>query len=951
MDDSVTLRADATVQTDPDRPAGSAPVRKGTVVGRYVVLREVGRGGMGAVYAAYDPRLDRRVALKLLLDRGRRAEAIARLLREAQSLARLHHPNVVAVHDVGEFEDRVFVAMEFVEGRTLRRWQREEKHPWRDVLAVYRQAAVGLAAAHAAGVVHRDFKPENAMITDGPNAVVKVMDFGLARSGPPSVDASEDESVPEPTLTRAGTLLGTPAYMSPEQFHQATIGPASDQFSFCVALWEALLGERPFEGSTLHELGAHVAAGRIREPSDRNGVPRWLLQIVRRGLAPTPEQRHASMDALLHALDRGLQRRRGVLSAVGAASAVGLFLVGTLRPADDASCRRAAAEIREAWSSQRSDAIEAALVDTGHASARDVWQRARTDIDAFVTAWIDQHDHLCGAWRETLSEDLVALRRRCLLVQRSHLEGLLDAFAKPTPDTIGFASAAAAGLPGPQECAQIDDLDDAPPTDWVEEVTAAQRLAARAKAQRVAGDPAGAAEVYAQAIATLGGVPAPRARARILAAKADLLSFQGAVQEAERDLAEARRLAAESGDVDLLAGLWLDRVVQLNIHHPEQLDRQEHLLEAAELAVAQAGERPIHVARLHVARGIVAMDRGDFDRAQTQLEQGVAVAEATEVAPATVASYHDLLGHVHLQRGEYAKAREHMTRAVEIVVDSYGPAYPSARTFHGNVGGACLMQGDRACAREHFEAVQAMLDAANDEVSPARGHNLAQLAELEAGGGNVERARAHAEAALAVWRALGHERSLEAATTKLILHGLAMRDGAFEDALALAQDVDRIHREQRSPEHPEAVRGLAFVGDALFALQRHDEALAARQRVLEVREAALGPDHELVGIARGEKAEVLEAMGQHEAALVEARRAHEIFSNANSRPDLRGEGAFIHARLMWQAGDREGAIAMAREAIRAYDRATADTSESRHEAVAWLRERGQDASASAGPFD
>src|SRR5262245_37690244 len=208
---------------------------------------------MGVVYAAYDPELDRRVALKLL-HAGGSVEARKRLLREAQAMARLAHPNVIAVHDVGTWGDEVFVAMEFVEGPTLAERVRDEEPGWREVLDLYLQAGEGLAAAHVAGIVHRDFKPQNALV--GRDGRVRVLDFGLAR-GTGALPPREAEEGPDSgaapgllvtPLTRSGSRMGTPAYMSPEQFEGLPADELSDQFSFCVALYEALYGERPFGG-------------------------------------------------------------------------------------------------------------------------------------------------------------------------------------------------------------------------------------------------------------------------------------------------------------------------------------------------------------------------------------------------------------------------------------------------------------------------------------------------------------------------------------------------------------------------------------------------------------------------------------------------------------------------------------------------------------------------------
>jgi tetratricopeptide (TPR) repeat protein/predicted Ser/Thr protein kinase len=938
--ESATLRPDSSAHTEPEGAAEPVAVRKGSVVGRYVVLREVGRGAMGAVHAAYDPRLDRRVALKLLLDRSRGPEAMARLLREAQSLARLDHPNVVTVHDVGEFEDRVFVAMEFVEGKTLRQWQREEPRAWRDVLDVYRQAARGLAAAHAAGVVHRDFKPENAMITD--DGRIKVMDFGLARSGPPSSSGSGGEAgdLGESTLTRAGTLLGTPAYMSPEQFSQQPIGPASDQFSFCVALWEALVGQRPFDGGTLHELSAMVTAGRMRELPRRVAVPGWLLQVVRTGLAPRPDDRHASMDALLLAIDRGLVRRRRFAVAAGGVVLVGAMLASTLREGDDASCRRADEEIRGLWTPSRADEIEAALVATGHARAHDSWQRARTDVDAFVEAWIEQYDHLCGAWKGTLPEPMLAVRRQCLDVQRDHLEGLLDGFAEPTSETIGFAVAATSGLPRPDECAQIDSLENAPPPQWVEEVTAAQRLLAHARARRQLGDRTAALAAADAALAALHDVPAPRTRAQILAERADMRFFAGAIADGEQDIAQAQRLAAQSDDAELVARLWIARLVNLNIHHPDQLDRQEHLLEAVELAVAQASEPPQQVARLAVLRGVIALDRGHFDDARTQLEQGIALAERAESTPSSIASYHDLVGQVLLQQGQYDAAKAKIRRAIEIAEEAYGPAYPSLMSYHGNLGGACMLAGDWDEARAELETVAAMLDAAGDRSSAARGFNLTHLAELEHRAGNMELARRRAEEAMATWRALGLDDALESTPARLVLFAVALEAGRNEEALALAEATQRTYARHRGPDHPESVAALSHVVDALRELGRYEEALAAAERLLSVREALLGDDHDLVATARGRKAEVLAAMGRFADAVEPARRAHEALSRSSSRPELRASSAFLLARVMWEANDdRPRAVELARAAIRDFDASSATVAADRRDVIAWLRER------------
>lgn len=282
----------------------------GEMVGRYVVSHRIGAGGMGVVYAARDPDLARPVALKLLRwqsidsDARQAGEARLRLLREAQTLARLSHPNVVAVYDVGTYGEQVFLAMEYVDGSTLAEWLRAG-HSVAECLETFHQAGLGLAAAHSAGLVHRDFKPSNVMVSaDGR---VRVTDFGLARA----ISTEEEHQARQEAAlhsidafnhTHTGMVLGTPAYMAPEQLLGGTVDHRADQFSFCVSLYEALYGERPFNGQSLAQLKAALQAEDLRDQPAGTKVPRWVRRVLLRGLKPNAEHRYASMQALLLAL-------------------------------------------------------------------------------------------------------------------------------------------------------------------------------------------------------------------------------------------------------------------------------------------------------------------------------------------------------------------------------------------------------------------------------------------------------------------------------------------------------------------------------------------------------------------------------------------------------------------------------------------------------------------------
>ena len=391
-----------------------------TRVGRFAVLRRIGAGGMGVVYAAYDEQLGRKVAIKLVRPGRDDPDASARSRREAQALARLSHPNVVHVYEVGEYQGQVYLAMEFVQGETLRAWQTRTPRPWQDTVAMYLQAGRGLAAAHARGLVHRDFKPDNVLVGDEDQRP-RVLDFGLARvplnrsdmslrtatdpdpdAPPPHHDLSlqtsdrpgsqpdADEVLPRagsrspapgsdpllgqgPTLaspdparlTTPGAVLGTPAYMAPEQLAGGEADLRSDVFSFCAALHEALHGVRPFTGEQPEVLRAAIERGvpaRGLRPAE---VPTWLQRVVERGLLADPAARWPAMDPLLLALSRDPTRwrRRAALAVLGLAILT-LGVLGLL-------------ELRA-----RQQAADLAAQRTRTAAAEAEAARARADTDA-----------------------------------------------------------------------------------------------------------------------------------------------------------------------------------------------------------------------------------------------------------------------------------------------------------------------------------------------------------------------------------------------------------------------------------------------------------------------------------------------------------------------------------------------------------------------------------------
>ena len=341
-------------------PAASThegPVRPGTTIGRFVVTKQLGVGGMGVVYAADDPELGRQVALKVLRGAVARDSVLAarRIMREARLAARVSHPNVVAIYEVGQHGDRVFIAMELVTGSSLSAWIKERPRSPKEILAVFVDAGRGLAAAHAAGVVHRDFKPDNVLV--GADGRARVTDFGLARRGENEETTAADDQdrarvkrTSLSDLSNAAAILGTPAYMAPEQHSGGHTDPRTDQFSFCVALYEALHGQRPYDGKTWEELSQSVLAGRVRPPPASSRVPASLHRIVVRGLSVRPGDRFASMNELLGALGRDRGRPLRVWAY---ASLVALVAMGTALAGDWMARERTLAVTRSSFSAAR----------------------------------------------------------------------------------------------------------------------------------------------------------------------------------------------------------------------------------------------------------------------------------------------------------------------------------------------------------------------------------------------------------------------------------------------------------------------------------------------------------------------------------------------------------------------------------------------------------------------
>ena len=812
-------------------PASLSP---GARVGRFVVLRIVARGGMGTVARAYDPELDRRVALKVLRPevwRAAGAELRAQLRREAVVMARLAHPNVVTVFDVGTWGEQVFIAMEYVAGSTLARWQ--EVRPWRERLGACLAAAGGLAAAHRAGVIHRDVKPANILCGD--DGRVLVGDFGLA--------ALEDAD--------AGLVAGTPAYMAPEQMEGRPADERSDQFSFCVTAWEVLTGRRPFAGGDLDEIHAAIRRG---PPAVRRGPAARVLAVLARGLAAEADQRHESMAALVAALERAAApriRRRWFAAGAGLAAA-GLGAAFVLGPggASGPRCGDGQERLAATWNPERRAALAALFPGADRFVAR---------IDRQARDWTTAHADACRATHERGEQSAAMLDRRmsCLAGQLRELDALLDAVAKggdpamgssaleaahalPRPDACSAEAVAARGRPAsypddPAAQAQAAEIDK-----LLDQATAQHRLARlepekalieRAVAgARALGDPVR----LARALVVLGGV---ERRLNQMAA-------------AHKTLPQAALVAAEAHDDEVAATAAAEMLWVVSQEEPNSAEAATWE-QALERELARRPDPGI-AAQLEIHRGIEAFNASDLARARSHGERALAMQEkqSGRDSPQIAASLR-FLGTVQSAQGDHARAEKTLQRALDVIEAAFGPDHADMASGLSLLARATADRGDPARAVALFQRALAIREKVFGPDHPDVAHTLGNLGTaLELAGDLAGARRAYQRSLALEEKALGVD-SWESAPTLASLAGILAAQGdpgarrLYERAVALFAS------DKFPPDFADQTVPLAGLGRLLRRSGRCGEAAPHLARALAIhRVHESEPPPELVDDAR-----------------------------------------------------------------------------------------------------
>ncbi|MBX7080680.1 MAG: serine/threonine-protein kinase [Nannocystaceae bacterium] len=883
-----------------ERPSARAVLERGAAIGRYTILSRLGAGGMGVVYAAYDPELDRKVALKLLhadAAGGDSDDARRRLQREAQALARLSHPNVVAVHDVLEHDGRIVLAMEFVDGETLAAWRESAARSWRDILDVFVAAGRGLIAAHDRGLVHRDFKPDNVMISSPAVRAeqrVRVMDFGLAR---PSIDGASAEgpveapvdlrrspSALDSPLTHVGAFVGTPAYMAPEQLAGRDVGPAADQFAFCVALWELLYGERPFCGDGLPALVRAITVGDRSPPPTGVRVPRWLHRACERGMATRPDQRFADMRALVATLEGGQRRTRLRTAAIGLAAIATLGLGVVLhrqhaRAEAEATCEHDGATIAEAWNDDARVAVHDGLLRSGASAAETTAQKVTPWLDAHARAWQDARAGACRAHalEHRWDDELFDRATWCLDERKLELQALVTRLGDADTEAANRAVQAAAGLARIEPC-----LDEAtlrrrspPPSHARDQIPEIYAEFARADALWATGAHAEGLAVAQATRARAEELGWPRLVASARLRVGALLADTGAFAEAELMTRSAYFEAMRAGEVD--EALWaadaLSRLVGTSLARPDDgLLWEEHAellrAEVPDPLGLEAASGLTNVGRIEFARGDYDQARIAFEGALERLERGLGP-EHPNVAAAL-----DNLGLARFRRGDYVGAKSDFERGLTIVETTKGREHRDVVPSLNNLALVEVRTAAYADALAHFERALAVQTAAFGPMHPKVATIVSNMGVVRHLLGEYEAAAALHERALEIREvALGSEHPDVAVS--LVNLGLAHfmmghdddAEGRFERALAIKSRT-------QGADHPETLEALVNLAGVRQRRGDHDAASAMYDRALPILERTLGAQHRdlsyaLVGLARAaiHRGRAAEAVAHAERAL------------------------------------------------------------------------------------
>jgi tetratricopeptide (TPR) repeat protein/predicted Ser/Thr protein kinase len=886
-----------------------------TINERYVIESLLGRGGMGSVYLARDLSLGREVALKL----HRAGSGNDRLHREAIAMAKLGHPNVVTVFEVGTFEDRLYVAMEYVRGETLRGWLAAKPRGWREIIETLLHAGDGLTAAHEAGLVHRDFKPENVLV--GKDDRPRVSDFGLARvdtrpSGPIAPIAGSS-SLDTP-ITQTGALMGTPAYMAPEQLASGVIDARSDQFAFCVVAWECLFGCRPFAGSTIAAIALAIERQELQRPA-RTDVPPRIRALIERGLIVDPAARHADMPALLAALRKALAPRskRRLAIGIGAAVLVASATAFAVWPNDGDKCSVDESALADVWDPTLTSRMRTAFSAAGVKGSEQIIAHVEGIFDEYRRSWLAMRRTSCEAtrMRGEQSETLLDLRMSCLDRRRDELRALTHALAEADHSAVMGSVRAALGLTSIMECADIAALSGPvrPPNQQIRERVDAERSElATVKALRLLGRVKPALE-KTEAIA---------ARSKALNYRpldAEALLMLGDLKDRSGDTAAGIKLveqavvAADAGNHRSVAAQAWSNLAWMQGYEQRQFERAEFAVRMAAAAIESLGGNDELSAQLMNYEALILETKGQLEAAHTKYLAALAARERMHQPESWQTSLvlNDL-GGVERKLNNFAAARAHHERALAIRRTLFGELHPYVFSSLLNLGNVAWSQGDYPQAEQRFQAALAVAEDVFPAMHPQKAMGFANLGSV------FEKQAKYPESVQAYRRALAIYESVRGpdhADVADTLHNLgnvlatidqtdeAIRD--YERALAILEKGD---------DDPSLASVLYDFGDLLARTKDPRKAESLLQRSITVGSKAHRDDPDL--------AYALTALGELYTSLGRAHEAGPLLEKAlllrkadAVPPEERARTEIALAKLLWRsAGDHPRALELARSA-------------------------------------
>ncbi len=930
----------------------AAPLETGTILGRYVLLRPLGSGGGGDVYVAFDPELDRKVALKRLHGRARDAPA---LLREARTIAKLNHPHVVTVYDVGLQRGEAYLAMELIEGSDLGAWLAQPQRPSRptEVLSMLRAAGQGLHAAHTAGIVHGDVKPANILVGD--DGRVSVTDFGVARL------LNADSASPS-------TVAGTPRYMAPEQHDGVAADVRSDVFGFAATAWESLLGAHPFaqpgddalpsgtsgelypapgtgptDDTPLMALILRKADGPPALPQDLRGVPRRVAEAIRRALHPDPSKRPQSMPELLEAFVPPKKQRWGPwvagVAVVGAAVAVGL------RPEPaDTRCSGSASELSAVWGQPQRELISRRAASFGEpwavTSATTVLER----LDVYAQDWVDMHRANCEATvvRAVQATADMELRTRCLIEARAELEATADLLSSGDLSLARRAPEMVAGLPSIARCGDPLSIEQSrrQPSDpqLAESVAELRAELAPLRALERAGR-------YATAYASM----AP------LMERADALGFDpfvveaaplwGALQErtnrpeaAEQTLRRGVALGLEHGPPAPTARC-ARKLASVLATRDARFPEAEVWMQVALSQARRAGRGTALEADVLQGRGRLNFERTRWDASREDLEAALTIArrELHPDAP-LIASILTNLGDTLHRLGDLEGGLAQTQKGLDLFEDAYGADHPTTAAALMNRGTIEESMGKYADALSSFEHARDVIERALGSAHLELALAYSNIGIAHEGLGNFEDAEQAYGRALSVVEAASGPRHVEAGRVLTSMGTLALRRMDYPAAQRTYERALSILEENLGADHDHVEIAALNLGLSLASQGKRAQALPFLERVLQSRSKRLAPDHPSLASVLSNLGHLELEEGLPARARARFERALEIHDAKGSRPRDRAFVLLGLGRSVHQLGESARGVELAQQAIELWREAGSGFDSYRVEAEAWLQE-------------